>query len=149
MLDFNFFIFNGFFNVVMFEIYMFYSAMEYRIPRHCNCGLVITKKTVTISYFSSISFNIFFNQTTCFVTLSCFFDAHKNTPDQRVIVYLDVLFMSSMLPAQSLSQKLNNSTSSFSFLFKHEVEICDTLNVPKHSFCNSKMCLARLIHKPR
>ncbi|KAM6547903.1 hypothetical protein CsatB_030012 [Cannabis sativa] len=36
-------------------------------------------------------------------TVACFFDAHENIPDPSVKAYPDVLFMSSMDPAQSLS----------------------------------------------
>jgi hypothetical protein len=128
MFDLNLFIFNSFSNVLMLEIYMICSAIEYRILRHYNYRLIIKKEPlsslVSLSYLS-----IFFStkQVTLWlhlpiyirlprmnVTLFCFFDVHKNTPDPRVNVYSDVLFVSFIFPAQSLSQKSDAEFQNFS-----------------------------------
>jgi hypothetical protein len=43
------------------------------------------------------------------VTMGCFFDAHATAPDPRLKIYPDVLFLSSMEPAKSLSIYLISS----------------------------------------
>jgi hypothetical protein len=113
-------------NVVVFEIYMLCSAMNTKFFDIIIADLLSQKWIIVISYFSLISFNTFINQIICFValladiystsvdeyvTLSCFFDAYETWLKSKCV--LGCNFMSSMLPARSLSQKSNNSISSF------------------------------------